>query len=84
MTTIKRFHHVKLPCCQHLIALLTEDPPCRMPRSAPGWASRPAASGRPAAAVLTDKLRRHPAIAALINADADTARREMHGQAAVQ
>jgi RNA polymerase sigma factor (sigma-70 family) len=41
------------PCCQKLIALLLEDPLCHTPRSAPGWASRPAASGRTAAAAWT-------------------------------
>ena len=41
------------PRGQQLIALLTEDPPCPTPRSAPGWASRSAASGRAAAAAWT-------------------------------
>ena len=38
------------PGCQRPLTLLTGDLPCRTPRSAPGWASRSAASGRPAAA----------------------------------
>jgi DNA-directed RNA polymerase specialized sigma24 family protein len=41
------------PPCQHLIALLTEDPPCPTPRSVLGSASRSAASGPPAAAAWT-------------------------------
>ena len=40
----------------------------RTPRSAPGWASRPGASGRTGPAAWS-KLRRYPAVAALINAD---------------
>ena len=41
------------PCCQQLITLLLEAPLCHMPRSAPGWASRSAASARTAAAAWT-------------------------------
>jgi RNA polymerase sigma factor (sigma-70 family) len=41
------------PCCRQLIALLIENPPCRTPRSAPGWVSRSGASGPTAAAALT-------------------------------
>ena len=41
------------PSCQELITLLLEDPLCHMPRSAPGWASRSAASARTAAATST-------------------------------
>jgi RNA polymerase sigma factor (sigma-70 family) len=41
------------PCCQRLTALLTADPPRRTPRSAPSWASLPAASGPGAAAAWT-------------------------------
>ena len=41
------------PSGQRLIALLLEDPPVRMPRSAPGWVSQSAASGPPAAAAWT-------------------------------
>jgi RNA polymerase sigma factor (sigma-70 family) len=41
------------PCGQRLILSLIEDPPCRTPRSAPGWASRSEASGPPAAAAWT-------------------------------
>ena len=39
------------PSCQQLIAMLIQDPPCRMRKSAPSWASRLAASGPPAAGV---------------------------------
>jgi hypothetical protein len=38
------------PGCQRLLALLIEDRPFRMPRSAPRWASRSAASAPLAAA----------------------------------
>ena len=38
------------PDSRQLIALLIQDPRCRTPRSAPGWASRSGASGRAAAA----------------------------------
>jgi hypothetical protein len=34
--------------------------PCHMPRSAPGWASRPAASGRPGAAAWTSYAATRP------------------------
>jgi hypothetical protein len=38
------------PPCQRLIALLAEDPPLPLPKSAPGSVSRSAASGPPAVA----------------------------------
>jgi hypothetical protein len=44
----------------------------------------PVGSIGPNRARCLDKLRRYPAIAALINAGAETAQREMHGQPAVQ
>jgi RNA polymerase sigma factor (sigma-70 family) len=56
------------PCCQQLIALLTEDPPV-------SYAEVSARLGVPAGSIgpnrrrCLDKLRHHPAIAALINAD---------------
>jgi RNA polymerase sigma factor (sigma-70 family) len=44
----------RLPSCwQQLIAALIEDRPCRTPRSAPSWASRPGASGQRATAAWT-------------------------------
>jgi RNA polymerase sigma factor (sigma-70 family) len=60
------------PCCQQLIALLAQDP-------APSYAhistrlGIPEGSIGPSRARCLDKLRRHPAIAALINSDAGTA-----------
>jgi RNA polymerase sigma factor (sigma-70 family) len=59
------------PCCQQLIALLTENPP-------PSYAQisarlrLPAGSIGPNRARCLDKLRRHPAITALTNPDAGT------------
>ena len=59
------------PCCQQLIALLTESPP-------PPYAQISARLGLPADSIgpnrgrCLDKLRRHPAIAALTNPDAGT------------
>jgi RNA polymerase sigma factor (sigma-70 family) len=60
------------PCCQQLIALLTESPP-------PSYTQISARLGLPTGSIgpsrgrCLDKLRRHPAIAALINPDAETA-----------
>ncbi|HEX5291267.1 MAG TPA: sigma-70 family RNA polymerase sigma factor [Streptosporangiaceae bacterium] len=60
------------PCCQQLITLLAHDP-------APSYAQVttmlgiPAGSIGPTRARCLDKLRRHPAIAALINPDAGNA-----------
>jgi RNA polymerase sigma factor (sigma-70 family) len=60
------------PCCQQLITQLARDPP-------PSYAQIstmlgiPAGSIGPTRARCLDKLRRHPAIAALINPDAGTA-----------
>jgi RNA polymerase sigma factor (sigma-70 family) len=59
------------PCCQQLIALLTENPP-------PSYAQISARLGLPAGSIgpsrgrCLDKLRRHPAITALTNPDAGT------------
>jgi RNA polymerase sigma factor (sigma-70 family) len=59
------------PCCQQLIALLTQSPP-------PSYAQISARLGLPAGSIgpnrgrCLDKLRRHPAIAALTNPDAGT------------
>jgi RNA polymerase sigma factor (sigma-70 family) len=60
------------PCCQRLIALLIEDPP--VPYA--GISARlgiPVGSIGPNRSRCLDKLRRHPAIAALINADSRAA-----------
>ncbi|MGH3185646.1 MAG: RNA polymerase sigma factor [Streptosporangiaceae bacterium] len=60
------------PCCQHLIALLIENPPL-------AYAEISARLGIPVGSIgpnrgrCLDKLRRDPAIAALINVDAETA-----------
>ena len=59
------------PCCQQLIALLIEDPPVP-------YAEISARLGIPAGSIgpnrrrCLDKLRQHPAIATLINADVQT------------
>jgi RNA polymerase sigma factor (sigma-70 family) len=59
------------PCCQQLIAQLTENPP-------PSYAQISARLGLPAGSIgpsrgrCLDKLRRHPAITALTNPDAET------------
>jgi RNA polymerase sigma factor (sigma-70 family) len=61
------------PCCQKLIAMLIEDP--QVPYARIGAKlGIPAGSIGPKRARCLDKLRRHPAIAALINAEAETAR----------
>jgi RNA polymerase sigma factor (sigma-70 family) len=65
------FTHLS-PCCQQLIALLTENPPL-------SYAQISARLGTPAGSIgpnrghCLDKLRRHPGIAALINPGAGTA-----------
>jgi RNA polymerase sigma factor (sigma-70 family) len=59
------------PCCQQLLALLTENPP-------PSYAQISARLGLPAGSIgpnrgrCLDKLRRHPAIAALTNPGSGT------------
>jgi RNA polymerase sigma factor (sigma-70 family) len=78
----KAFTHLP-PRCQQLITMLIEDPP--MP-----YAEISARLGIPVQNIATHrsrclaKLRRHPAIAALTNAQAGTARSDIHGQAMVQ
>jgi RNA polymerase sigma factor (sigma-70 family) len=68
------------PRCQQLIALLLEDPP--VPYTEIGARlGIPAASIGPSRGRCLDKLRRYPAIAALISAEAKTTRTEIHGQA---
>lgn len=60
------------PCCQQLIALLIEDPP--VPYAEIGTRLNiPVESIGPTRGRCLDKLRRHPAISTLINAQAGTA-----------
>jgi RNA polymerase sigma factor (sigma-70 family) len=76
------FTHLPPPC-QQLITMLTQDPP------AP-YAEISARLGIPVHNIAAHRsrclatLRHHPAIAALINPQAGTARRDIHGQAMVQ
>ena len=71
------------PCCRQLIALLTEDP-------ALPYAQISAKLGIPAGSIgpdrrrCLDKLRRDPAIAALINPDATSIGDDLSGQATPQ
>jgi RNA polymerase sigma factor (sigma-70 family) len=59
------------PCCQQLIALLIEDPPLSYAEIS-AKLGIPVGSIGPNRARCLDKLRRYPAIAALINVDAET------------
>ena len=76
------FTHLPPPC-QQLITMLTQDPP------AP-YTEISARLGIPVHNIAAHRsrclatLRHHPAIAALMNAQAGTARRDIHGQAMVQ
>jgi RNA polymerase sigma factor (sigma-70 family) len=69
------------PCCQQLIALLTEDPPVPYAQIS-AKLGIPVGSIGPTRARCLDKLRRHPAVTALINADASSVRRATPDQAA--
>jgi RNA polymerase sigma factor (sigma-70 family) len=60
------------PCCQQLIALLTENPPVSYAQIS-SRLGIPVGSIGPNRGRCLAKLRRHPAIAALINPDAGTA-----------
>ena len=60
------------PCCQRLIALLIEDPPLPYVEIS-ARLGIPVGSIGPSRRRCLDKLRRDPAIAALISADAETA-----------
>jgi RNA polymerase sigma factor (sigma-70 family) len=71
------------PQCQQLIALLTAAPPVRYAEIS-ARLGIPARSIGPSRGRCLDKLRRHPAIAALINAEAESAQTEKHSQAMVQ
>jgi RNA polymerase sigma factor (sigma-70 family) len=59
-------------CCQQLIALLTEDPPLPYAQIS-ARLGIPAGSIEPNRGRCLEKLRRHPAISALINAQAEIA-----------
>ena len=60
------------PCCQQLITLLARDPPASYAQIST-MLGIPEGSISPSRTRCLDKLRRHPAIAALINPDAGTA-----------
>ena len=60
------------PCCQQLITLLAQDPPASYAQISTRLGI-PEGSIGPSRARCLDKLRRHPAIAALVNPDAGTA-----------
>jgi RNA polymerase sigma factor (sigma-70 family) len=65
------FAHLS-PCCQQFIALLIENPPLSYAEIS-ARLSIPVGSIGPNRGRCLDKLRRYPAVAALINADAETA-----------
>jgi RNA polymerase sigma factor (sigma-70 family) len=67
--------------CQQLIALLTEDPPVPYAQIS-AMLGIPVGSIGPTRSRCLAKLRHHPAIAALTNAEATCAEGEMPGQAA--
>ena len=68
------------PSCQRLIALLIEDPPVPYAQIS-ARLGIPVGSIGPCRSRCLDKLRRHPAIAALINIDGEPASGELPGQA---
>jgi len=70
------------PCCQRLIAVLIEDPPVPYAQIS-ARLGIPVGSIGPSRSRCLEKLRRDPAIAALINAEAASAGGELSGQAAV-
>ena len=65
-------------CCQQLIALLIEDPPVPYTQIS-AQLGIPVGSIGPNRARCLGRLRRHPAIAALINADTETTPGQIHG-----
>ena len=71
------------PSGQQLIAILIQDPPVPYAEIS-ARLGIPVGSIGPIRARCLDKMRRHPAIAALINAEAETAQREIHGQGVAQ
>ena len=68
------------PTGQQLIAILIQDPPVPYAEIS-ARLGIPVGSIGPVRGRCLDKLRRHPAIAALINAEAGTPQRQMHGPA---
>jgi RNA polymerase sigma factor (sigma-70 family) len=77
-TLREAFTHLP-PDCQQLIALLIQDPPVPYTEISAKLAI-PVSSIGPSRGRCLERLRRYPAIAALINADAST-QDETHGQA---
>ena len=69
------------PSCQKLIAMLIEDPPVPYAEIS-ARLDIPVSSIGPTRRRCLDKLRRYPAIAALIDDEAGTVQRETHGQVA--
>jgi hypothetical protein len=67
------------PCCQQLIAILTEDPPVPYAQIS-AKLGIPLGSIGPNRGRCLDKLRHDPAIAALINAETTSALAELSGQ----
>jgi RNA polymerase sigma factor (sigma-70 family) len=68
------------PCCQRLIAVLIEDPPVPDAQIS-ARLGLPVGSIGPSRSRCLEKLRRDPAIAALINAEATAVAGELSGQA---
>ena len=71
------------PCCQQLIAALIEDPPVPYAEIS-ARLGIPVGSIGPTRRRCLDKLRRHPAIAALINDETESAGSELSEQAMLQ
>jgi RNA polymerase sigma factor (sigma-70 family) len=71
------------PRCQQLMVLLLEDPPLPYAQIS-ATLGIPVGSIGPSRARCLNKLRHHPAIAALINTEAETTQRELHDQATAQ
>jgi RNA polymerase sigma factor (sigma-70 family) len=69
------------PCCQRLIAMLIQDPPVPYAQISARLGISVGSIG-PSRSCCLDKLRRDPAIAALIDAGASSAEGELAGQAA--
>jgi RNA polymerase sigma factor (sigma-70 family) len=67
------------PCCQRLIAMLIEDPPVPYAQIS-AKLGIPVGSIGPSRGRCLEKLRHDPAIAALINAEAASATRELSGR----
>ena len=71
------------PRCQQLMVLLLEDPPLPYAQISVRLGI-PVGSIGPSRARCLNKLRHHPAIAALMNTEAKTTQREIYDQATVQ